>query len=377
VLRVLAKHEGQAPADPAVIADLKQVQDETSTRINLARTGNRNLIRNSGQYWKGTGLLKPIDGEIKLTGFGREVAKGDVSRDEFAALMIAHTALPGLAPYSPAERLAWMQAGLEIRPLQLILQVLQALERTSDESYLTNDELVRVVIPLAGVKSKHTAIAEALTQHRAGSLTLAGWPDCAPSANDRRMTVQLLRFLAHFGVLRTAAGGTRDEQRYWLESDLGSDLITTKPTKSLFADDQAATAAVDEIRQSELPSMVERERRLVSMLSRPRQGAFRKAVLSAQGCKCVISGEIMGEVLEAAHIRPVKHKGGDEAANGLCLRVDLHRLYDAGHLRIRSNGQIVLSEAAKGSVTYSALPGSIQLPNGVNHANVRWRDEYL
>lgn len=47
--------------------------------VDLARrTGERNLIRNSGQYWKGLGLI-PVDskGVVTLTPFGRQVADAE------------------------------------------------------------------------------------------------------------------------------------------------------------------------------------------------------------------------------------------------------------------------------------------------------------
>ncbi|MCY7335606.1 MAG: hypothetical protein LH613_05240, partial [Chamaesiphon sp.] len=47
-LRVFARHEGVAPADPAIAAELRIVQSETRTSVDLARTPERNIIRNSG-----------------------------------------------------------------------------------------------------------------------------------------------------------------------------------------------------------------------------------------------------------------------------------------------------------------------------------------
>jgi hypothetical protein len=94
VLRTLARHEGQAPSEPALAAELARVQAETGSPVNLARSGERNLIRNSGQYWKGTGLLEPDRGEIHLTPIGRRVAEGKIAQTEFTALMIQQTVLP-------------------------------------------------------------------------------------------------------------------------------------------------------------------------------------------------------------------------------------------------------------------------------------------
>src|SRR5439155_5755694 len=39
-------------------------------------------------------------------------------------------------------------------------------------------------------------------------------------------------------------------------------------------------------------------------------------------------------VLEATHIRPYSSGGTHELANGLCLRTDLHRLFDKGYIAV-------------------------------------------
>lgn len=57
-----------------------------SIKVNLGgRTGERNIIRNSSQYWRAVGLI-PNDrsGRIQLTEFGRKVADRDTSQTEFA-----------------------------------------------------------------------------------------------------------------------------------------------------------------------------------------------------------------------------------------------------------------------------------------------------
>ena len=46
--------------------------------------------------------------------------------------------------------------------------------------------------------------------------------------------------------------------------------------------------------------------------------------------KCVVSGEATTKALDAAHIIPVKDKGTEIPENGIALRADIHRLYDAG-----------------------------------------------
>ena len=58
---------------------------------------------------------------------------------------------------------------------------------------------------------------------------------------------------------------------------------------------------------------------------------------------CVITGVQLPEALEAAHITPVEYKGNDSEGNGLCHRLDIHRLFDTSNLIIILNGDIHLT----------------------------------
>ena len=60
------------------------------------------------------------------------------------------------------------------------------------------------------------------------------------------------------------------------------------------------------------------------------QGAFRVAVTEAYRRRCAITGESTLLALEAAHIVPYSEEGTHEVPNGLLLRADFHRLFDAG-----------------------------------------------
>lgn len=62
---------------------------------------------------------------------------------------------------------------------------------------------------------------------------------------------------------------------------------------------------------------------------RPGQGNFRAAMLERYGGACCISGCRVDTLLEAAHIIPYRGDHSDDVTNGLLLRVDLHRLFDA------------------------------------------------
>ena len=61
VLRILYNHNGQKHATQKFQDDLLELQTELDTRIDLAKVDrglNKNIIENSGQYWKALGLLE-------------------------------------------------------------------------------------------------------------------------------------------------------------------------------------------------------------------------------------------------------------------------------------------------------------------------------
>ena len=121
---------------------------------------------------------------------------------------------------------------------------------------------------------------------------------------------------------------------------------------------------------------VERVKRLAEVTARPGQAAFRRRVLSAYGSRCFITGTAFPEVLQAAHIRPVSSQGSDHEQNGVCLRTDIHDLFDARHIRIDAAGNLVLSEALAASGAY-ALPTTVTWPTFVHPDNIEFRWKFL
>jgi HNH endonuclease len=381
VLRVLAKHDGQAPSLPVISKELGIVGTATQTQVNLGRTGERNLIRNSGQYWKGLGLINPTRGKIALTPLGKRVANSELTQSEFAAIMVEQTVLPNPWTYSPGEIEKWNAAGLKIRPLALILEIINILESNNqggESGYLSPEELVKVVIPLVGEKVATLDIASFVIRYRCDKRIVAGWPNCAPDANDERLAREFLLFLGNFGFLRVKAGGSISEEKYFLDQAFDVQWLGGHTTASIFTMDSTEQARViRSLDESELPSIIERQRVLANVLSRPQQAKFREDILRAYEGRCLISGEAIPSVLEAAHIVPVKNNGADLVDNGFCLRVDIHRLYDSGNIRIDPNGNVRLTGMARSSVNYGALRNRVSIPSFVKHANLQWRHAYL
>jgi hypothetical protein len=264
--------------------------------------------------------------------------------------------------------------------LKLILEIVEELGRMEGQlaASLSNDELVRVVIPLAGANIGVAAIAQNVLHYRNGQLDIGGWPDCAPEANDKRLAREFLLFLANFGLLRLdATENARDTQRFYLDELFDVDAEIVQAGSSIFADDASAEQAVVEVRQSSLPSIVERQRALRQSFARVGQPRFRADIMAAYAGRCFLTGETIPEVLEAAHIIPVTNNGADNRDNGFCMRVDIHRLYDTGNLRIRADGTLMLSDAVAQSPNYKMLPPAVVFPQFINPANVSWRDKYL
>ena len=64
------------------------------------------------------------------------------------------------------------------------------------------------------------------------------------------------------------------------------------------------------------------------------QGSFRVRILDAYGRRCAVTGERSLPVLDAAHIQPYRGPASNHVQNGITLRADLHRLFDAGYVTV-------------------------------------------
>jgi putative restriction endonuclease len=79
---------------------------------------------------------------------------------------------------------------------------------------------------------------------------------------------------------------------------------------------------------------------------RPRlgQSTFRVLVTDAYQRRCAITGESTLMALEAAHIVPYSGEGGHDVRNGLLLRADFHRLFDAGLVSVTPDLRVKVSQ---------------------------------
>jgi len=96
---------------------------------------------------------------------------------------------------------------------------------------------------------------------------------------------------------------------------------------------------------------MEQDRRIVEQLvSRPfRDKAFSAAVKSAYHDTCsftglkIINGGGRSEV-QAAHIRPVEHRGPDSVRNGIALSGTVHWMFDRGLISIDDDFSLLLAK---------------------------------
>lgn len=177
-------------------------------------------------------------------------------------------------------------------------------------------------------------------------------------------------FLSNYGYL-IQEEGTNDDAHFAYNTEIADEIdailsgIVSNPT---------IEGSLRLLNSTDVIAEVERKKVQYSR-KRPHQAQFRKAVLEA--CeRCVITNVTLPEVLEAAHIKPFKYHGEDTVANGFAMRLDIHMLFDTGHLRIDENGQIELSGRAR--MDYGSLiPPRIVIPDFTNREFLKWRwDNY-
>ncbi len=354
--------------------ELRELSRDTadSVGVDLARrTGERNLIRNSGQYWRALNLI-PLGnraGKIELTDFGRRVADREISQTEFAAITVQTFRLPNPQIQSNDECEEWLKHGIILYPLKLLLEIECELLKKG-EGYITTEELVRIIIPLSGCGAELQDYVNFILWHREGSVSIADWPNCIPAANDIRIAREFLLFLSNYGYIEKKVGRDRMSEQYYICDYLVDEIkqITIENVKQ-----ESLFQVLQNMRLEKYADEVERKRIQAIRVTRPNQANFRKAVLTA--CKrCIISNVTMPEILEAAHIKPFKYKGEDTIANGFAMRTDIHTLFDTGHLRISPDGEIDLSGKAR--MDYGALiPPRIVIPSFINKEFLRWRWE--
>lgn len=78
-----------------------------------------------------------------------------------------------------------------------------------------------------------------------------------------------------------------------------------------------------------------------------REVAFRRKVREAYDYRCAMSGLMLRNgggrpEVQAAHIRPVEHRGSDSVRNGLALSATLHWMFDRGLVSVADDNETIL-----------------------------------
>ena len=104
------------------------------------------------------------------------------------------------------------------------------------------------------------------------------------------------------------------------------------------------------------------KRKQLTQKERKGQAGFRRDILKIYDNSCSVTGITQKEVLEAAHIQGYVNEESNNVQNGICLRVDIHKLFDNGLITIDSEYKVLISTMLK-STEYENLNGKkINLP---------------
>lgn len=116
--------------------------------------------------------------------------------------------------------------------------------------------------------------------------------------------------------------------------------------------------------------MDERTRCLAERATREGQDHFRTTVLEAYGSSCAVTASNAAGALEAAHITPYLGPQTNVLTNGICLRADIHRLWDRGQIALHEDTLEILVSDALRVTTYGTLSG-VRAPNVPRRAGSR------
>jgi hypothetical protein len=244
VLKILAKHNGNRHATQEFKEDLLRLQKNINSPIDLAKVDrdlNKNIIENSGQYWKALGLLNTTtDGTISVTDLGLGIANGVISKDDFVKYLYENLSLPNKNIESELVIQTFRNYNISIYPIKILFNVLYSISKTiqsPSEWYLTPEELKDIIVPLSVYDElDYDSYAEYVLLYRNDKSLFTDWPDVTPGDNDFRMLKEYLIFLSNFGYLDLVE--LKDKtRRYYINkfslNTVNGDLldINDKPSK--------------------------------------------------------------------------------------------------------------------------------------------------
>lgn len=148
--------------------------------------------------------------------------------------------------------------------------------------------------------------------------------------------------------IRGLANASRLDQATWDEFHADWEARIDESQRLISQREQ--TLGIESSDQEDIPS--EGEERMAYGRVRVNQRFFRKAVLSAYGGKCCITGIDLKEVLIASHIKPWKRSDSKEKlnpSNGLCLNALHDKAFDRGLIAVNDDYSIAVSNVVSQS----------------------------
>jgi hypothetical protein len=112
-----------------------------------------------------------------------------------------------------------------------------------------------------------------------------------------------------------------------------------------------------------LSKAVLREQKTAQVLVRDGQASFRTKILELYDFRCCVTDCFVHEVLEAAHIHDYSESKNNHVTNGICLRVDIHRLFDKGLITITPDFTVAVEDTLKNSIYWKFNNQKIRLPS--------------
>jgi hypothetical protein len=182
---------------------------------------SKNVLASAREYWQGTGL---INSDNSLTTLGAAVANNLLTEDQLAIQIIQSLKLPNRNlpnRYTPEIISRWEELGLELAPLKLLIDILLTLYYNYNfgtESYITTDELVNIIIPIAAdTPGELNKFCLALISYRNGTLNYSNWPKYSSGgAEDKRLPKEFLVALSYWGFLEQVEIKGSEDTRYYL-----------------------------------------------------------------------------------------------------------------------------------------------------------------
>jgi hypothetical protein len=152
--------------------------------------------------------------------------------------------------------------------------------------------------------------------------------------------------------------GASRHSRIWAVSDVDVDLLLSAVREKAHKIAEYEKLSPDPHEPLNLEK-IEDTTALRQVVLRRYQAAFRQALLRKRPKQCAITGTSELSVLEAAHIIPYAERFADrdKPENGLLLRSDIHKLFDAHLISINPDTKTVEISDNIGSADYLSLRG--------------------